>query len=412
MPRLALTDRFVATCKADGTPQTDYFDSHTPGLALRVSAGGHKAWTFHFTAPGNGKRARATIGTYPSTSLAAARTRAREARACAEAGNDPRRLFGAQVAAAMTVAGLVESFLENHARPNLRSASEVERRLRKNVLPLIGDVQLPELHRRHVNRITDAIMRRGRPVEANRVFEDARTMLRWAVARGDLDHDPTIGMKKPAETRIRERVLSDAEINALWNVLPKALARSNQCQRIIQLCLATGQRVGEVAGMRRDELDLETRTWILPGSRTKNGFPHSVPLSTLAVGIVKQVLENAGGSPFVFPSGAGPLPAMAVARTIGRAQARFGIAHWTAHDLRRTAITGMARLGIAPIVLGYVANHRTTTKAGVTLGVYAHHDYAGEKRQALDLWAGRLSAIVSSTSAQSIPMSEARHAPQ
>ena len=72
----------------------------------------------------------------------------------------------------------------------------------------------------------------------------------------------------------------------------------------------------------------------------------------------------------------------------------------------------MARLGIAPIVLGYVANHRTTTKAGVTLGVYAHHDYAGEKRQALDLWAGRLSAIVSSTSAQSIPMSEARHAPQ
>ena len=204
-------------------------------------------------------------------------------------------------------------------------------------------MQLSELHRRDVNRVTDAILRRKRPVEANRVFEDSRTMLRWALARGDLDHDPTIGMKKPAETRIRERVLNDAEVNTLWNVLPKALARSNHCQRIIQLCLVTGQRVGEVAGMHRDELDFETRTWVLPGARTKNGHPHAVPLSDLALGIIIQALKSAGNSPFVFPADTGPLPAMAVARTIGRAQARFGIAHWTAHDLRRSAITGMAR---------------------------------------------------------------------
>jgi integrase len=392
LPRLALTDRFVATCKADGALQTDYFDSHTPGLALRVSVGGHKAWTIHFTAPGNGKRARATVGTYPSTSLAAARTRAREARACVEAGSDPRQRFSAQASA--TVAHLVASFLENHAKPNLRSAAEVDRRLRKNVLPLIGDRLVSELHRRDVNRVTDAILRRKRPVEANRVFEDLRTMLRWAVARGELDHDPTIGMKRPAETRIRERVLNDAEVNALWNGLPKALARSKHCQRIIQLCLVTGQRVGEVAGMRRDELDFETRTWVLPGARTKNGHPHAVPLSDLALGIIIQALKSAGSSPFVFPAEAGALPAMAVARTVLRAQERIGIAQWSAHDLRRTAITNMARLGIPPIVLGHVANHRTTTKAGVTLGVYAHHDYASEKRHALELWATHLAKIV------------------
>jgi integrase len=85
---------------------------------------------------------------------------------------------------------------------------------------------------------------------------------------------------------------------------------------------------------------------------------------------------------------------MAVARTVLRAQERLGIAQWSAHDLRRTAITNMARLGIPPIVLGHVANHRTTTKAGVTLGVYAHHDYANEKRQALELWATHLANIV------------------
>jgi integrase len=73
---------------------------------------------------------------------------------------------------------------------------------------------------------------------------------------------------------------------------------------------------------------------------------------------------------------------------------RFGIASWSAHDLRRTALTGMARLGVAPIVLGHVANHRTTTRAGVTLAVYSQYTYDKEKRAALDLWGSRLAEIV------------------
>jgi len=67
---------------------------------------------------------------------------------------------------------------------------------------------------------------------------------------------------------------------------------------------------------------------------------------------------------------------------------------WTAHDLRRTALTGMAKIGVAPIVIGHVANHRTTTKAGITLGVYVQHDFADEKREALSRWASRLQTIV------------------
>jgi integrase len=91
-----------------------------------------------------------------------------------------------------------------------------------------------------------------------------------------------------------------------------------------------------------------------------------------------------------------------VARTILRANeitkerplGRFGIAPWSARDLRRTALTHMARLGVPPIVLGHVANHRTTTRAGVTLAVYSQYTYDHEKREALDLWAARLAAIV------------------
>jgi integrase len=68
---------------------------------------------------------------------------------------------------------------------------------------------------------------------------------------------------------------------------------------------------------------------------------------------------------------------------------------WTAHDLRRSALTGMAKLGVQPIVLGHIANHRTTTKAGMTLSVYIHHAYEREKRAALELWADRLQGIIS-----------------
>jgi integrase len=395
VPRLALTDRFVATCKAaPGQSQTDYFDERTPGLALRVSEQGHKAWCFVFTAPDNGKRARETFATYPAFGLAAARTRAREARGLVEAGEDPRVALNAQAAGAMTAAALVQSFLEKHARPNLRTAAEIERRLRKNAVPFIGNVRVADLHRRDINRVVDPIVRRGKLAEACRVFEDLRSIMRWAVARGDLDRNPMDGMKKPAAPRIRTRVLSDEEIRQLWTDLPKTLSKSKSCQRIIQLCLVTAQRVGEVAGLRRAELHLPKREWHLPASRTKNGHPHCVALSDLATRIITEALADAADSPFVFPSNGGALPAMAVARTIARAQGRFGIAQWSAHDLRRSAITNLARLGVPPIVLGHIANHRTTTKAGVTLGVYAHYDYALERRQALQAWADHLAKIV------------------
>jgi integrase len=407
MPRRALTDRFVATAKIDGAAQVDYFDEHSRGLALRVSARGRKAWTLIFTSPRDGKRARLTLGSYPATSLAQARTRAAEARGHAEAGQDPRDVFAQQVAGAMTVEQLVAAYLAKHARVNLRGAREVERRLTKNVIPLVGRVKLADLRRRDINRVVDPLVARGVLTEANRVFEDLRATFRWAVARGDLDHSPMEGMRRPATPTIRERVLTNEEVRALWTSLPKALARSRSCQRIVKLCLVTGQRVGEVSGMTRAELDLKAALWTLPGSRTKNGAAHTVPLSDLALEIIQEALSEAGKSSVVFPVEAGALPPRVVARTIGRAQeataeypaGRFGIAHWTAHDLRRTALTGMARLGVAPIVLGHVANHLTTTKAGVTLAVYTRHTYDEEKRRALDLWSHCLSGIVAGDAA-------------
>ena len=401
MPTVALTDRFCSTAKPL-SGRTDYFDATVQGLALRVTEHGHRSWCFHYRAPRDGKRARATIGTYPATSLAAARGKALEARGHVDAGNDPRQVLAGQSTAGMTVAALVEAYLTAPERAALRSKAEIERRLRKNVVPVIGEVKLAELRRRDVRNVTDAMLRRGVKVEATRTFEDVRAMVRWAVENEYLDANPLDGMSKPAEGTSSNRVLSDDEIYTLWNGLPKALARSIDCQRIIKLCLVTGQRVGEVAGMLRSELDLKAREWRLPGSRTKNAHAHVVPLSDLALDIVKEAMADAGQGGPLFPCGGGSLSPAAVARTILRANeaskerplGRFGIASWSAHDLRRTALTGMARLGVAPIVLGHVANHRTTTRAGVTLAVYSQYTYDKEKRAALDLWAGRLAAIV------------------
>lgn len=410
MPRVALTDRFASSAKPDLTGRTDYFDEITRGLALRVSDG-TKTWSFHFTAS-NGTRARLKLGSYPATSLARARTMALEAKSHVEEGKDPRAVFAAHKASAMTMDHLVSSYMDKHAKPKLRSAGHMAQRVAANVTPVIGSVLLSELHRRDINRVIDPILTRNRFTQARLVYTDLRGMLRWAVARGDLDRNPMDGMTAPAQSAPRERSLSDDEIRSVWKGLPTSMAKSKQCQRIIKLCLITAQRVGEVAGMRKDELDLKSRTWNLPGSRTKNGHSHVVPLSELAIEIIKEAVVDAINSEYVFPSGKISLPAHSVARTIGRAQeihkelpmGKFGIPRWTAHDLRRTALTGMAKLGVAPIVLGHVANHRTTTKAGVTLGVYIQHRYQKEVREALEIWSERLEEIVIGLGEVVVPM--------
>jgi integrase len=392
VPRLALTDRFVATTKSD--ERIDYFDARTPGLALRIATTGRKSWCYIFTSPRDQKRARMQFGVYPSTSLAEARRKAIETKALLEDGRDPRDVT-AKVEAT-TIAGLLPLYL---AKPHKKtgkprkSVDEIRRRYERNILPVIGSVRLEDLQRRDVNRVVAPMVARA-PIEAARVFEDLRGMVRWALGQGFIERNPIEAMEPLAKAAERERALNETEIKKLWNELPQSLPRSTACQTIIKLCLVTAQRVGEVAGMCRSELDFDRAAWRIPGARTKNGHPHTVPLSDLAIDIIKGAFNETFEE--IFPAERGSLPARAVARTIARAnkEGRFGIARWSAHDLRRTALTQMAAIGIAPIVLAHIANHVSATKAGVTLKVYAQYDYAKEKREALGRWADRLAEIV------------------
>lgn len=398
MPRLALTDRFVAGAKPDKGGRASYFDATIAGTELLVSA---KTKTFyaHCTTPG-GKRIRVKIGNYPIVGLAFARARTLEIRREAEAGKDPRDIT-AQVPA-MTIGSLTESYLAKHVRPNLRSAALMESRLFANVTPIIGQVRLADLHRRDINRVVDAIVARGSLTQARLVYTDLRGMLNWAVKRGDLDRTPMSGMDAPSQSVPRERVLSDDEIRSVW----ASPTKSQELQMILRLCLATGQRVGEVCGMRRDEIDMKARIWNLPGSRTKNGVPHALPLNDLAMSIIRSTLAATEGQ-FMFPGGEASLHPGAVAKLLWRHQC--GLPRWSAHDLRRSVLTNLAKLGVAPIVIAHVANHQSVARAGVTFAHYVRHGYEREMREALDLWADRLEAIVSGkVAADVVPMKRMR----
>jgi integrase len=377
MPTLRMTDRFVAAAKiGEATKLAEFFDEVTSGLVLRVTRRA-KSWSFFYTAPGSRKRARVGIGHYPATSLAAARARAIEAASLVENGEDPRRAFAASTSGA-TVTNLVESYLVLHARARkLRTADQMEQRMRKNILPVIGEMRLADLHRRDIIRVTDRLLKRGSPSEANHVFADLRAMFGWAVARGDLDHTP-VTMKRPADVGVRHRVLTDEEIRLLWKGLPDWLVGSRTCAgvtcaRIIRLCLITGQRLGEVAGMRRAELDLKGQLWRLPPERVKNKTKHSVPLSDLAVTIIEEGLADvAADRELVFADRDGKAisPRLISGMILGSRVStkaypagRCPVSNWSAHDLRRTALTHMAKLGIAPIVLAHIANHQSALEA-------------------------------------------------
>jgi integrase len=172
---------------------------------------------------------------------------------------------------------------------------------------------------------------------------------------------------------------------------------------IVRLLILTGQRRGEAAGMVWSELSDDLSTWTLPGDRTKNGAAHTVPLSGAARGVLSAalpedanerhglVLPGAVGTPFAGWSKA--KRALDCAIVTARVKGAAPLVPWSIHDLRRTVATGLQRLGVRLEVTEAVLNHISGSRGGIA-GVYQRHDWASEKRAALDAWAAHVAAIV------------------
>ena len=200
-----------------------------------------------------------------------------------------------------------------------------------------------EIGKRDVVDLVGAIEQRGAPVAANKVLKSIKTFFSWCVGRAVIDQSPADGVPLPAKEVARDRVLKDDE---LAKVIRAAREIGDPYGAIVEFLALTGQRREEVAQLRWEELDLGQRIWILPRSRAKNDKGHIVHLSEQALAVLNR-LDRKG--PYVFSLfGTKSFSNFSTAKR--RLDQLSGVTGWRLHDLRRTCVSGMARLGIAPHV--------------------------------------------------------------
>ncbi|MEX8518270.1 MAG: tyrosine-type recombinase/integrase [Leptothrix sp. (in: b-proteobacteria)] len=301
----------------------------------------------------------------------------------------------------------------------------------RHVFPLIGDLCATDVTKADILRVTDAQMSAGKQRTAAMVFSDLRQMFHFALDRELIAADPMATLKKArivGQMVERERILSDDEIEALAAAIPRA--RLNQrSERAIWLILATGVRVGElmgatwldadhnsqelqavaeVEGVKFGTVDPVAKTWHMPD--TKNGRPHTIHLSAFAVQQFEQLHLLRESVPWVFPNAAstGPVCVKSFGKQIadrqrtedermsGRSKAVDALTlpggRWTAHDLRRTAASIMASLGISGDVIDECLNHVIESRVRRT---YIRNRREADQIRAFDALGLRLAELVS-----------------
>lgn len=405
MPRFtdAMVERLKPTDRRQELP-----DSLVTGLYLTIQPTGRKGWQVRYRAPGAHRRM--TLGPYPLVSLRDAREKARDVLRQVLVGGDPAGEARAENAAVQelrdrdAIRNVVDQFFKRHGNQN-RSAAETRAILDRELLPTFGDMPIGEFTRHDAVSILDAITDRGSPIAANRFLAHLKTLMTWAKGRGIIDASPVDGLKPPAKEVTRDRVLNDPEIRTFWQATE---SMGYPFGPMFRLLLLTGQRLNEVAGMRRNEI--ADGVWTIPGERAKNGNPHPVPLSPQARAILDGMPRI--DAPYAFTTtGKTPVSGFSAAkRTLDRLMAQIAeneIEPWRVHDLRRTAATLMASLRIPPHVVEAVLNHRSGTIRGVA-AVYNRFDYADEKREALGALASRIAQIVDGTAANVVRMEAGR----
>ena len=426
---MKLTERKIETLAVEhGRKDRLVFDDAQRGLAVRVAASGGRTYLCQYTL--HGHKWRVPLGACSAVSL----YRAREA-AAAVMGDVAKGLNPAakrkEAAAAerarrvrdrLTLRVLIDDWNRLHLAERRPSyAAEAVRALHYAFAAHLDDAA-EDLDREAVVRALDTIGRRRRRKDGGvgktprgaamtgRTAAYGRAAFAWAVKRGAVHTNPFAALPVRKGIAKRERVLSDTEIGEIWRATGDA---ASPYGTIIRLLLLTGQRRGEVAGITWGEISDDLAIWTLPGERTKNGAAHTVPLSTLARDLLRPLLLDHGnkrgvngglllpgavGTPFAGWSKAKRALDNAIrdTRAKGAAIAATSSARlvpWNVHDLRRTVATGLQRLGVRLEVTEAVLNHISGSRGGIA-GVYQRHDWAAEKRAALDSWAAHVAATV------------------
>jgi integrase len=391
--RRPFTDRYLASLKA-APGRYEVLDPSRRGLRLRVTPNGVKSFCFCFQR--SGRPVRLMIGRYPDVSLRLAYETHADLVKRLNRGEDirvqpPRGARGTGVATeppedALTVGDLAEEFAKRYLRLERKNPREAELVIQSNIVRYWRNRAAKSITRRDGVLLLDRVVDRGRKVMANRVAALLSQMFTFAVERGMLDASPFVSMPRPGGTeKSRRRKLDEREIRIFCKKLTRS--RLNAEMRIaLKLILVTAQRPGEVALAAWSEFDLERRLWTIPPERSKNGQEHQVPLSDLALTLIRHLRRRFGETRFLIPSrcwrarDGAPITVRALSQGIRDRRDYFSLPAFTPHDLRRTAASLMTASGVPRLHVEKVLNHTIDDVAEI----YDRHDYSEEKRQAID----------------------------
>jgi integrase len=369
-------------------------DGGAVGLYLVVQPSGVKSWAHRYGF--NGTRRKDTLGSVSEVSLGEARRLVAEARHLREQGIDPAAQRRAAHATTVEMAerhetdsveALSRLFIERYAKKR-RTWQQTEDTFRRLILPKWRGRTVHDVKRRDVIDLAEGIAT-DRPYMANRTLATLSKFFAWCVACDILEVSPASGIEAPGREVTRDRILDDDELRRLW------IAAGDPAEGLFgvlaRLLLLTGQRRGEVSGMRWSEIG-DDHIWRLPGARTKNGKPHQVPLAPAAWDLI-QAQPRFAGSDFVLTFD-GTRPISGFGRAKRRLSAKAGItADWRLHDLRRSCASGLQRLGVRAEVIERCLNHIGGLYRGVS-GTYQRDPLIEETTAALERWADHVEQLV------------------
>jgi len=387
MPKLKLTKHIIDDLKSSDK-DAFYWDTDITGLALKVTPKGKKTFLVQYRPGGRGTPTRKmTLGPFGNVTLHKAKTEATRILGLRAEGRDPvfEKQQARQRVDSNKFVDVANDFLTKHVSQN-RTVDETARILKRDVLPKWGRRSIHDIGKRDVNDLLDAVVARGSHVMANRLLAALRKLFNWCVSRGTITTSPCSGISAPHREKARDRVLGDDE---LVSILNSAKQMGGAFGAIIQILILTAQRRNEVSEITWSELDLDNNQWEIPGTRTKNEKPHFVHLSRQANAVFSST-EHIGE--FVFTSN-GRTPFSGFSKSKKRLDKLSGVSNWRLHDIRRTVVSRMAKLGIAPHVADKISNHQSGTISGVA-AVYQRHEFIDERKNALDAWESYVQSLL------------------
>src|SRR6516225_12344583 len=399
-----LSDRLLRSLAQSRPISQEIWDQQLRGFGCRASKQGVVSFFAMRRPRGSAKSIRIKVGDFPAMSLVDARQRARALLVEMQDGGDPRARKAeetrlAAVERASTFGTVAEAFITRHVASK-RAAREIERLVRRELISRWGERPIASIARAEVIAMIDEIVDRGHPEAARQTLTYLRRLFGWAVPRYDLQSAPTdhlkgkdlIGAKKP-----RQRVLSDSEIALIWRATegPEAAYYGP----FIRLLLLLGARRSELGRAPWAEFDLDAAMWTIPPGRMKSDEPHVVPLSPMAVEILRSLPRGRG---YVIGG-----TQIHYGRAKHRLDARIASLHggkpilpWVWHDCRRSVRTGLSRLGTAPHIAELCIGHR---QPGLHR-TYDLHKFDAEKRHAFNAWAAHVLRIVEPPEGVVVPL--------